>query len=184
MALINVAINLVDKRGKSSTIRVPIEILAGGLAAIPAIVKRVVDVVSKLVIADIRGAQACVEVDVSSLWATNQPADDTVGANPQVNEKALFAFRTGADGNGRSYPMTITLPAVNDNLVFVDGSDTADLSEAAVADWINLMTSTQLDLSSPSYGGAPTDSFLITDSRGLPITDYVASDRTWGNRRK
>lgn len=184
MAFVNFTFTIEDGRGETSTLRLPVSILAGGLAAIPAIGAYIAKNVARLVQGGLKSARACVELDVSILWGSYNPADDTMGALPQVNEKALFSFRTVTDTNGRTYPFSFTLPAVDDSVVFVDGTDTIDVSNADVQAFIDMITQPVTDLSDGEFGGQVSDSFQIVDSRFLEIGPFVGGDRTWGNRRK
>jgi len=181
---ITVNLQIEDGRGKTSTVRVPVSIDNGGLNAIPAIVKYVALVVSRLVNAGIKSASACVTLNVASVWNTGQLVGDTeAGAMPEVNEKALFSFQTVADAQGKTYPFTMTLPAVDDSKVFVAGTDTVDIADVDVAEFIDMFENGEIDLSDAAYGGLITDAFSVVDSRYTDIVSFTGGDRTWGNRR-
>lgn len=184
MALVNVQLQVEDGRGETSTLNIPVNVLVGGLAAIPAIVAYITKTIAHVVQGGLRSARACIQLDVSAIWLTYSPSGDAAGGLAEVNEKALLSFRTEADGNGRTYASTITIPAVDDTIFFVPNSDTADVSDQNVQDVIDLFTTVITDLSDPEFGGTATDSFKVVDSRALPIDTFVGSDRTWGNRRK
>lgn len=184
MALVNVQLQIEDGRGETSTLNIPIQVLVGGLAAIPAIVAYITKNVARVIQGGLRSARACIQLDVSAIWLTYSPSGDAQGGLAEVNEKALLSFRTEADSNGRTYASTVTLPAVDDNIWFVPASDSADLSDPNVQAVVDLFTTTITDLSDPEFGGQVTDSFKVVDSRGLAIETFVGSDRTWGNRRK
>lgn len=185
MPFISVSLTIVDGRNKSSTLTIPVNIENGGLTAIPAVVRYIAHVTSRLVNAGIKSAKACVEVDVSSVWGLGQLVGDVEqGALPEVNEKALFSFRTAIDAQGKSYPFTITLPAVDDSKVFVDGTDTVNTTDVDVAEFIDMFENGEADLSDVNYGGQVSDAFSIVDSRYMDINSFVGGDRTWGNRRK
>lgn len=180
--IVSVNLTVFDGKNRSSTISVPFKLDAlTTVASLGALVKFCAETVSKLTTAGLKKAELCLLVDASAFWDDTDEAGDVVTFG-DVQEKAIFAFNTVPDAIGKIRQKTITIPAVNDAVVFLDGVDAINTADADVQAFISMFENGKagLDL----YGGLPGDVVSSVDSRGLDIASFADGGQTWANRRR
>lgn len=181
--IVYVNLNVVDGKNRTSTIQIPFRLDAlTSVISLIALTKRVGAIVSKLTTAGLKKAEICLGVDVTAISWDNVDGGTDVSALGDVQEKALFAFLTEPDAIGVQRTRTMTIPAVNDEVVFLAGQDAIDDTDADVLAFINLIRNGVADLS--AEGGSAGDVVTGVDTRGLDIVSFQYGNQTWGNRRK
>ena len=109
--------------------------------------------------------------------------DADTDARPDVQEKVEFGFVTIADANGKVWKTRLSVPAVDDDSIFMlspNDPNLVNFSDAGVVTFINAFTSGGFDLT--SYGGAGVVEFA--DQRYLEIASVEYGRKAWGKRRK
>lgn len=181
--LVYVNLNMIDGKNRKSTLSIPFRLDSlTSVASLIALVRRAGAIVSKLTTAGLRKAEICIGVDITAIAWDNVDGLADGEALGDVQEKALFSFNTEPDAMGIVRTKTITIPAVNDTVVFVDGADVIDVSNADVQAFISMMENGFAGLD--AEGGLPGDVVTAIDSRGLDLTSFQNGYQTWGNRRK
>lgn len=179
MAFATIDFTITDRNNKTSTMSIPIDITAiSSLTSLLRIVQDAAAIVSKLTLGDIKKAALCLVVDVTAQW-DNLDQVGELGALANVEEKALFAFATLPDVNGKSYTKTITVPAVNDEVVFLPNQDAIDTVDVDVTAFIDMMTT---GLAGVEAGNEYA--FDTVDSRGTDLASFIEGYSTFGNRRR
>jgi len=181
--LVYVNLNVVDGKNKKSTISVPFKLDSlTSVTSMLALVRAVGRVIGKLSTAGLRSAEICLGVDITTiLW------DDVDGLNDDfalgdVQEKAFFSFTTVPDAVGVIRSKTLTIPAVNDAVVFLPNTDSIDQQNADVEAFINMMQDGFAGLDGD--GGDIADVVSAVDSRGLDLVAFQDGYATWSNRRR
>lgn len=181
--LVYVNLNVVDGKNRTSTISIPFRLDSlTNVVSLIALVKRVGAVVSKLTTAGLRKAEICLGVDITQISWDNVDGIADANALGDVQEKALFAFITEPDALGIQRTRTMTIPAVNDDVVFLPNSDAIDETNADVQAFISMIENGIAGLD--AEGGGAGDVVTAIDTRGLDILDFSYGYQTWGNRRK
>lgn len=181
--LVYVNLNVVDGKDNKSTISIPFKLDSlTSVTSMIALVRAVGRVIGKLSTAGLRSAEICLGVDITTIsW------DDVDGLNDDfalgnVQEKAFFSFNTEPDALGVIRKKTLTIPSVNDAVVFLDGQDAINTENADVADFISMMENGFAGLDAD--GGDVADVVSAIDGRGLDLTQFNDGYATWGKRRK
>lgn len=181
--LVYVNLNVVDGKNRTSTVSIPFRLDSlTNVVSLIALVRRVGSIVGKLSTAGLKSAEICLGVDITTISWDNVDGLNDEFALGDVQEKALFAFRTQADALGKQHTFTRTIPAVNDEVVFLPSADAINTTNQDVIDFIEMFTNGLADLS--AEGGAAGDVVTAIDSRGLDLLAFVEGGQTWGNRRK
>jgi hypothetical protein len=165
MAIITLNYTIVDKKGDSSTIRIPIGSSATPATAVAAL-KVFAPVVGALVTGSLSSAFVTIEASVTGFPAL--PA-----AIADVQEKAAFAFR-----GVNAFLKRIGIPTFNEDKMLPSSAD-VDTSDLDVAAFVTAVT-TGIDTTSEGGSGVVG----ATDTRGDDLLSLEYAREEWGKRRK
>lgn len=152
-----------DAKGDKSTVEIPIPDSVALTNLAPAVVA-MTDLIADLMTGAIERAGVTLDVDISSLALPG-----IAGLVSDVQEKAAFAFRT-VDG----FIKRLTLPTVDESILFLPGSREVDVTDTNVAAFVTAMTD----------GFTAGALIQPCDSRESDLDSLEDAREAWGRSRR
>lgn len=160
MAVFSVYFNIIDNKGNSSRVEIPLPGTVA-MADLPGAVQAFGALVDPLITGGLRNAGFTVEVDIPGF-------SGLAGTLSDVQEKATFALRTAG-----GYLKRLGLPTFNETLI-IPASSAVNTAQADVAAFVDALE-----------GGVTVNGHVILpcDYRGDDLASLESAYEDWGRRR-